>query len=59
MKKVISELDFVNKELSDITYYHGKDDPDQKEILEKQNSLQPNKLYLEFPLRIQEIIKPF
>lgn len=57
--EIITELDFVNKELSDITYYHGKDDPDQKEILEQQNLLQPNKLHLEFPLRIQETIKPF
>lgn len=57
--ELLSDIEFLNKELSDITYYHGKDDPDQKEILDKQNSLQPNQLHLEFPLRIKEIIKPF
>lgn len=57
--EVMNELDFVNTELSSITYYHGINDPDQKHILEKQNSLEPNQLYLEFPLRMKEIIYPF
>jgi hypothetical protein len=57
--ELLSDIEFINKELSDITYYHGKNDPDQKEILEKQNSRSPNQLQLEFPLRIQETIKPF
>lgn len=57
--EVINELDFVNTELSSITYYRGKNDPDQNDILEKQNSRKQNQLHLEFPLRIKEIIKPF
>lgn len=57
--EVINELDFVNTELSSITYYRGKNDPNQKEILEKQNGRNTSDLRLEFPLRIKEVIKPF
>jgi hypothetical protein len=59
MKKVINELDYNNIKISKIIYYYGKDDPDQKEILDNQNSNKTDKLHLEFPLRIQETIKPF
>tara|TARA_R110001632_G_scaffold43376_3_gene109967 strand:- start:26 stop:1141 length:1116 start_codon:yes stop_codon:yes gene_type:complete len=52
--KVINELDFVNTELSSIIYYRGKNDPDQKEILRKQNEGNFKDVIFEFPLRIKE-----
>lgn len=55
---LLGDINFVNIELLG-TYYRDTNDPDQKEILEKQNSRNSKDLELEFPLRIKEIIKPF
>ncbi|WBX77752.1 hypothetical protein PG911_05700 [Tenacibaculum ovolyticum] len=55
---LLSDIDFVNTELSG-TYYRDENDPDQKEILTKQNSRSSKNLNLEFPVRIKEVIKPF
>lgn len=56
---LLGDIDFVNTELSSITYYRGKNDIDQKDILRQQNSRKPNNLHLEFPLRIFETFSSF
>lgn len=56
--ELMTEIDFVNTELLG-TYYRDSTDIDFKEILNKQYRRNSKDLHLEFPLRIQEIIKPF
>lgn len=56
--ELLADLDFVNSTLLG-TYYRDKNDPDFKEILDKQNSFNRTNLRQEFPIRIKEIIKTF
>ncbi|TCI84731.1 hypothetical protein [Tenacibaculum sp. M341] len=52
------DLDFVNTELRG-TYYRTNNDPDQKRVLELQNSRKFEEVGLEFPVRISEIFRSF
>jgi hypothetical protein len=56
--ELMTEIDFVNTALL-VTYYRDENDPEQKEILNKQNSRNRKDLELDFPLRVKETIKPF
>ncbi|WP_288956175.1 hypothetical protein [uncultured Polaribacter sp.] len=55
---LLGDINFVNIELLG-TYYRDESDPDQKNILERQETWNTKNLNLEFPIRIKEIIKSF
>jgi hypothetical protein len=56
--ELITEIDFVNTSLLGTTY-RDSSDIDYKYISNKQFSYNRDSLEFEFPLRIQEVIKPF
>jgi hypothetical protein len=53
---LVDELNWVHIEISDITYYNGRNDKDATWIRQKQEENKAKEILNEFPIRIKEII---